>query len=258
MPDGSMRHKDASSGQGFDAIATAYSADAEKRGDRRCIFIPSARHYLGELCGKSVLELACGSGYFTRLIKTWGARSVCGVDLSSEMIDIARQAEMRAPLGIEYHTADVAALPKLGTFDLIFAAFLLYYAKSVEQLMAMCQAVSEALAPTGRFVTFGENPFRPIYEGIHYDVSVSPHGEVKDGTRITRTHHRDGQPIFSFDHYHYEPGTYEEALRQAGFSDIRWSPFVKGSDVDQGFPVGYWDDFLSGSSILVLGCSKPI
>jgi trans-aconitate methyltransferase len=70
----------------YDDIASKYTTDAERRGDRVCVFAPSAQHYLGDVSNKSLLELACGSGYFTRLIKGWGAQRLVGVDLSNEMI----------------------------------------------------------------------------------------------------------------------------------------------------------------------------
>merc|ERR1719352_456236 len=38
------------------------------------------------LRGKSVLDLACGNGYYSRMIKEKGAERVHGVDLSSLMI----------------------------------------------------------------------------------------------------------------------------------------------------------------------------
>jgi ubiquinone/menaquinone biosynthesis C-methylase UbiE len=53
----------------YDNIATQYDNSAEDRSDRENVLVPSAKHYLGKLQGKSVLDLACGSGYFTRLIK---------------------------------------------------------------------------------------------------------------------------------------------------------------------------------------------
>ena len=43
----------------------------------------------GPLRGESTLDLACGEGYYSRLLKTWGAGTVVGVDLSPTMIELA-------------------------------------------------------------------------------------------------------------------------------------------------------------------------
>ena len=47
---------------------------------------------LGNIRGKSVLDLACGDGHYTRLVKAKGAATVVGVDISPAMIDAARHA----------------------------------------------------------------------------------------------------------------------------------------------------------------------
>jgi hypothetical protein len=159
-------------------------------------------------------------------------------------------------LGIEYRVGDVATLGRIGDFNSVFAAFLLHYAPSPEDLLRMCRTISANLLPGGSFVTFVENPNCPVYDGIKYDVSVVAQGPVVDGARITRTHYENGGPVFSFDHCHYEQGTYERVLGEAGLEQVRWLPFVKASDADLGYPNGYWDDFVSGGSITVLTCRK--
>jgi 2-polyprenyl-3-methyl-5-hydroxy-6-metoxy-1,4-benzoquinol methylase len=63
---------------------------------------------LGDLTGLSVLDLACGEGYYSRLFRANGASRVVGVDLSEKMIELARASEAQSPLGIEYAACDVA------------------------------------------------------------------------------------------------------------------------------------------------------
>ena len=80
---------------------------------------------IGDLVGKSVLELGCGGGYYTRQIKQKGAEQVVGVDISDHMIEFAKQEEAKKPIGIEYVVHDVCELGKLGSFDLVTSPFLL-------------------------------------------------------------------------------------------------------------------------------------
>src|ERR1041384_4067736 len=93
----------------------------------------SLHQRLGDLTGLSVLDLACGVGMGTRLLKRWGAARVVGVDISPQMVALARQREDAEPLGIEYHVADAATLGKIGSFDRVNAAYLLHYAENREQ-----------------------------------------------------------------------------------------------------------------------------
>ena len=57
---------------------------------------------LGEVRGKSVPDLACGEGFYSRLIRERVAGQVVGVDLSSGMIGLAIAVEKELPLSIEW------------------------------------------------------------------------------------------------------------------------------------------------------------
>ena len=48
---------------------------------------------LPDLNGRSVVDLACGEGIYTRKLMQRGATQVVGVDISGEMITLAREAE---------------------------------------------------------------------------------------------------------------------------------------------------------------------
>ena len=48
---------------------------------------------IGDVAGKSVVDLACGEGFYTRRIRQAGAKRVLGVDLSEGMIELARKQE---------------------------------------------------------------------------------------------------------------------------------------------------------------------
>src|SRR5215467_838754 len=112
----------------------------------------------GDVAGKAVIYLACGEGYYTRALRQQGAARVVGVDLSRAMIGLAEAEEARRPLGIEYRVGDVRMLDVPGRFDLAFAAYLLNYAHTAEELTQMCRAVACALKPGGRFVTANNSP----------------------------------------------------------------------------------------------------
>jgi ubiquinone/menaquinone biosynthesis C-methylase UbiE len=240
----------------YDKIAEQYDKSVKERRDRASILVPSAKHYLGDVRGLKVLDLACGSGYFTRLIKDWGAQRVVGVDISAEMISLAEQEEEQHPQGLQFYVGDVSQPFKFGDFDLVFAGFLLHYASSVEKLEQMCKAVSLNLPNGGRFIAFNENPYVPVHADIKYSVRVKAFGALCDGTKIQRTFYIEDKEHFSFHHYHYEPGTYERALRSAGFSQIEWKRFVCSEDAHDDLDPDFWKDYLGDFSTAVLVCAK--
>jgi 2-polyprenyl-3-methyl-5-hydroxy-6-metoxy-1,4-benzoquinol methylase len=112
----------------------------------------------GDLTNKYILDLACGDGFYTRQLKLRGAANVEGVDISKEMIQLARGSEEKSPLGITYHIQDVLNLKLNNKFDLITASYLLNYAKNVEELTQFGKVISEHLNPGGRFITINSNP----------------------------------------------------------------------------------------------------
>ena len=145
-------------------MPTNYDAIAEQY--KRSKLTPWRRHIeqytffetLRDVAGLSVLDLACGEGFYARLLKLRGAARVVGVDLSAEMIRLARAAEAEEPLGIEYMSGDAIGFRSDETFDVVTAAYLLNYAESEETLAAMCRTIAAALKPGGRFVTVNNNP----------------------------------------------------------------------------------------------------
>ena len=75
-------------GAQYDHIGSKYDEYARtatlKRAESYAFF-----RMVGPLDGKSVLDLACGFGFYTRLFKQRGATLVMGVDISPEMIRLA-------------------------------------------------------------------------------------------------------------------------------------------------------------------------
>lgn len=71
--------------------------------------------------GKRVLDIACGEGYGARLLKSWGAREVIGVDVSEDALDSARTNFARK--GVDFKQADIdkdgERIIELGEFDVI-------------------------------------------------------------------------------------------------------------------------------------------
>ena len=127
----------------------------------------TARPYVLEklqpLSGRSVLDLGCGEGFVARQIKTAGAASVLGIDLSQGMIDQARAEEQRNPEGIEYRQGDVSELQDLpeAVFDRIAAVFLFNYLGS-DVMTEVIRRVRSWVAPAGRFVFAVPHPSLPF------------------------------------------------------------------------------------------------
>jgi 2-polyprenyl-3-methyl-5-hydroxy-6-metoxy-1,4-benzoquinol methylase len=111
----------------YDKIAKQYKA-SKRLPFREYIEWYSYNKMLGDVSQKSVLDLACGEGFYSRRIKRKGADKVVGVDISEKMIRLAKRQEQNHPLGIDYILGDVMELGSIGNFDLVVASYLLNYA----------------------------------------------------------------------------------------------------------------------------------
>jgi ubiquinone/menaquinone biosynthesis C-methylase UbiE len=214
---------------------------------------------LRDLHGKSVLDLACGEGHYTRLLKAMGAGRVAGVDLSSKMIELAEVSEQAAPMGIQYTVADAKSIQFPERFDLVTAAYLLNYARTKEDMLAMCQAIARNLKPGGRFVTVNNNPAQHVSTfqiTRKYGFVKSVDEEIRNGTPIRYTFFLDGES-FEIENFHLDTAIHEWALREAGFSGIRWHPAKLSPAEERGPNREFWEEFFPDPPVVLLECHLP-
>jgi SAM-dependent methyltransferase len=227
----------------YDAIGDRYS-EAKQAPWRLYLEAYTLERLAGDLRGVRVLDLACGDGFYTRRLKARGAAAALGVDLSSEMIGLARAAERAEPLGCEYLIGDAGELAGVGRFDLVVAAYLLNYAPDRATLDRMCAVVFAHLRPGGRLI--GVNDYTADLTATR---DLSEHRFFKRGP----VQAVEGEPItyefllpagrtFSITNYYWRPDTYLAALRDAGFRDPAWHQFELSPEAT-GFAPGFFDHY---------------
>jgi ubiquinone/menaquinone biosynthesis C-methylase UbiE len=239
----------------YDPIAEQYQRSKQQpwRTHIECFTL---MELVGDLGGQTVLDVACGEGFYTRLLCRKGAARVAGVDLSEGMIELGRKQEAQHRLGIEYFVGDARDLTLTGEFDLVVAAYLLNYAPDRRELELMCRGIARSLKPGGRFVTVNCNPGldfskAPSYRKYGFETAVP--GPFQEGSPITWTFHLADGP-FSIENYHLDIAAHEQALRTAGFKQIRWfrprlSPEGRTEYGDE-----FWADFMEHPPAIFLEC----
>lgn len=97
-----------------------------------------------------VLDIACGTGEFERLVLTQEpTQEIVGVDISEKMLAIARQ-KLHAYPNVSFHTAPASALPFCdNSFDLVVSASSFHY---FEDPVAALVEMKRVLKPNGRVV----------------------------------------------------------------------------------------------------------
>ena len=242
-------------GAQYDHIGSKYDEYARtatlKQAERYTFF-----RMVGALDGQHAMDLACGFGFYTRLLKQHGAAQVIGVDISPEMIRLAQQQEQAEPLGITYQVGDAVTLPQLGPFDLITAFHLLHYATSKDQLRGMCRSAYDNLVAGGRFIAYTINPAFTLSKPNSTKYGFTVLRQVPEEDRYVCDAEFMTEPPTPLRYFQWSQATYEWALTEAGFRDFAWYPSEVAPEDVARYGEAYWHDFHDNCPVIGLVCQK--
>lgn len=238
----------------YDDIAAEYAA-SKQLPFRTVVEAPTLFSLAGDVRGLTVLDLPCGDGTYSRALARRGAASVLGIDLSSAMIERARQTEQEIPLGIAYQVGDAAELGIVGAFDLILASYLFNYAQTRAQLLVFARTITANLKPGGRLIGMNDNPRTPpdrFGSYAAYGFTREIERPQRKGARIRYSFFKPDGTSFGFDNFWLAPQTYEEVFSEAGLTGFRFVDPVAVSPEG-----GDWSDFLRDCPITGLEAYRP-
>ena len=179
------------------------------------------------LSGRRVLDVGCGGGLLSEAMAAEGAQ-VTGIDLSEQLIDIARLHLLESGLKAEYRviSAEAMAAEQPAGFDAVTCMEMLEH---VPDPQAIVQACFELLKPGGRLFlsTINRTPaaFALAVVGAEYVARLLPKG----------TH-----DYRSF----IKPSELAAALRQSGFqledvSGLQYNPLTRKASIGSNTAVNY-------------------
>lgn len=211
-----------------------------------------------DLAGKRVLDVACGTGFYSRVFKRLGAETVVGVDIEQSMVDVARQVETEQPLGITYEVGDAAELPVLGVFDVVAPIWAFVHAKDTAEYHKMVARCAANLVSGGTMVALCSNPDidlgkMSVYP--RYGLSITPKEQY--GNLQVIHIEMDVEPHVGFDGFFWPAGTTEEAMEKAGLVDVRRLPNRAPGHVTGLSERGYWADFVANPPFALYTATKP-
>ena len=231
----------------YNQIANQYKKIKEHPWRIRCELF-SIMNLIGDLSDKSVIDVACGEGWLTRELSKAGASQVVGIDISEEMIELARWQEAREPLGIDYRIQDAREVGLQQDFDLCVSNWLLVYAHDREELGVMCHGLASRIKPKGRFVTLLTNPALytwqsqpPDYRKYGFEAQLPE--SAYEGAPLLLTAYIEGE-LIEVENYYLPIEAHESALRDAGFRDVAFHNMTLAPDPNAGNEGDYWDHFL--------------
>lgn len=188
---------------------TGTSAEAYQRWFVPTIATPVARDLLRTArlrAGERVLDVACGTGVVTRLAaeQVGPTGRVTGIDIASDMIDVARSTPTPTGSQIEWHVGDAAALPFPDrAHDVVLCQMGLMF---IEDRRAALAEVHRTLVPDGRVVLNTPGAIQPVFEAM--DRGLVEHISPDLGGFV--------RAVFSL----HDPDVVATLLLDAGFRDV--------------------------------------
>jgi ubiquinone/menaquinone biosynthesis C-methylase UbiE len=242
-------------GAQYDHIGSKYDEYARtatlKQAERYTFF-----RMVGALDGQHAMDLACGFGFYTQLLKQHGAAQVIGIDISPEMIRLATQQEQTEPLGITYRVGDAVALPQMGSFDLVTAFHLLNYATSKDHMLGMFRSVYANLVAGGRFVAYTINPAFTLSKPNCTKYGFTVLRQLPEADRYVCDAEFMTEPPTPLRYFQWSLATYEWALLTAGFRGFTWYPSEVAPEDVACYGEAYWHDFHDNCPVIGLICQK--
>jgi ubiquinone/menaquinone biosynthesis C-methylase UbiE len=138
---------------------------------------PAIRAALPDLKGLSVISIGCGSGVDARWLADNGAAKVVGVDISSGLIDIAKQKHP----ALEFQVMDMEKLDFPDeSFDLAYSSLAIHY---VDDWTTALQEARRVLKPGGLYVF---SCGHPIDSAMEYSSSDEKTNRAFVGRTVAR------------------------------------------------------------------------
>ncbi|HEY3675263.1 MAG TPA: class I SAM-dependent methyltransferase [Candidatus Tumulicola sp.] len=151
----------------YGALADEYATHSESSGYNAHYERPAMLELLGDVRGKSILDIGCGGAPLLRILANRGARKLVGIEGSRRLAEIART---RVPDDVTIYNGEVhevlaalasADLPDANSdnarFDCVIASLVLHYIDPLEPLLRL---IASVLADRGRLLISTNIPER--------------------------------------------------------------------------------------------------
>ena len=217
-------------------VADWYDVSIEREGSyQRELILPNLLRLVSIKPGEKIIDIACGQGFFSReFAKSLAA--VTGVDISKELIEIAKERSRDLKINYSVSPADKISSPN-GGFD---KAVIILAIQDIENMLGVISEASRVLKSGGEFFIVINHPaFRiPKRSSWGYDEKTGRQfrqvDEYMSETRVKMDVHPGVKNSESTTSFHRPLQTYFKAFQKAGFVVSRLEEWVSAKQSEPG------------------------
>lgn len=158
-----MKLEEKSAKKEYDIMAKEYHSMRTKKNPQGWFFnemleMPAVLGLLGNVKGKKIIDLGCGTGIYAKILTKKGAR-VKGFDISPEMIKIAKRDNPQLDLRV----GSAYKIPFNEKFDIVLASLVVHYLDDWDK---MFKEINRVLKQGGIFIFSTGNPVYEVRERL--------------------------------------------------------------------------------------------
>lgn len=233
----------------YNKLSESYQQTAVKP-DKQFSTLPTVLKIAGNFENKTILDLGCGSGFFTNEFARKGAKKVIGIDNSVEQINLAKKNPLE---NTEYILADIFK-DNLSTADIVLAPYVVNYATDIDQLVKLFQNIYTSLNKNGKLIIVVDLPEGKDLKKFGAIKNVL--GEKVDGAKIEIQLFNNEKFICLLNAVYFTPSTLENTLQSAGFTDIVWHRPIISEEGIKKFGNEFWKGYIESPELGYLSATK--
>jgi ubiquinone/menaquinone biosynthesis C-methylase UbiE len=210
-------------------VAKWYDAHLEKKDDtyHSRVILPNLMRLLDPKKGETVADIACGQGYFARVIAKSEAHVIAS-DISPELIALAKKQDTK---NIEYHIASADKLTAIKNKG-ADSALIVLAIQNIEHFQEVFGEVARILKPHGRLLLVLNHPAFRIPGRISWEWDEKTHtqyrrvnGYLSDSHAKIQMHPGENPNEVTLS-FHRPLQVYVKALAKNGFAITRLEEWI--------------------------------
>ena len=233
----------------YNKLSESYQQTAVKP-DKQFSTLPTVLKIAGNFENKIILDLGCGSGFFSNEFAHHGAKKVIGIDNSIEQINLAKKNPLE---NTEYILADIFK-DKLPTADIALAPYVVNYATDTKQLVKLFQNIYDSLNEKGKLIIVVDLPEGKDLKKFGAIKNVL--GEKIDGAKIEIQLFNNAKFICSLNAVYFTPSTLEKTLYSVGFTDVVWHKPIISDEGIKKLGNEFWKGYIESSELGYISATK--